>query len=232
MKMYEGIRDGKLIPRTPVIIRIDGKAFHTFTNGMDRPWDEKFNDAMHQTALALCNKIQGAKFAFVQSDEISILLTDYENFDTERWFDYRIQKLTSVSASIATAVFNDLIQPYRKEKGLFDNLAFFDARAFNMDMNEVTNYFIWRQQDATKNSIQLLGREYFSSKELHKLNGNDIQNKLLTEKDVNWNDIDIWKRRGTCIYKDTFGGAVSPLWVVDKECPIFTENRDFIEVYL
>ncbi|MEM4260957.1 MAG: tRNA(His) guanylyltransferase Thg1 family protein, partial [Candidatus Woesearchaeota archaeon] len=146
MKRYENVNRYSLIRRTPVIIRLDGKAFHSFTKDLDKPFDEDLHNTFKQTVFYLVSQIQGAVFAYTQSDEISILLRDWDTLTTDAWFDYNIQKMASVSASIVTAKFNMLWHKSNK-------IAFFDSRVFNLPKEEVCNYFIWRQQDATKNSI-------------------------------------------------------------------------------
>ena len=157
---YENITRIFLPRRTYTIIRIDGKAFHTYTKGLDRPFDDKFVNDMDETACYLCKNIQGAKFAFVQSDEISILLTDFDSLTTSAWFDGNIQKMVSVSASLATAKFNEL----RPNK-----IALFDSRVFTISSRvEVENYFIWRQQDTTRNSISSVAQWLYSPSELKK----------------------------------------------------------------
>jgi tRNA(His) 5'-end guanylyltransferase len=238
---YENAYRMHLTRRTPAIIRIDGKAFHTFTRGLAKPYDLIFKNIMWYTAKYLCENIQNARLAYVQSDEISILMIDYNKFTTSAWFDNNIQKIVSVSASMATMAFNKCFEKYARNynKDDFKNktvdieiyqkkigLAMFDSRVFNIPESEVCNYFIWRQQDATRNSIELLGREYFSQKELHKVNCNQIQDKLITEKGVNWNDCPTFFKRGVCVYKEEAD------WKIDLEIPIFTQDRDFIEKYL
>ena len=139
--------------RTYTIIRLDGKAFHTFTRGMERPYDERFMNAMDYTAMHLCLEIQGAVMAYVQSDEISILLTDFDKITTDAWFDGQVQKMVSVSASMATAFFNEYIN--HDVQRMDHKRAFFDARIFTIpDPVEVENYFVWRQKDALLWSIR------------------------------------------------------------------------------
>ena len=106
MKGYKNISRNHLMRRTPVVIRLDGKAFHTFTRGMKKPFDNILMESMQETAKYLCENIQGCKIAYTQSDEISLLLVDYENLDTDAWFDNNIQKMVSISASMATLAFN------------------------------------------------------------------------------------------------------------------------------
>lgn len=237
MKRYEQCTRYYLSIRIPVIIRLDGKAFHSLTNKMKKPYDDRFRDCMIFTGRALCEKIQGVKFCYVQSDEISLLLTDYETITTQGWFEYTYQKICSVSASIATAYFNRIFNSLFPE---INKMAFFDSRCFNISKEDVVNYFIWRQQDATRNSIQGLGQKYFSLKELHKKSCNKIQDMLKVKKGINWNDVPTCYKRGLSIYREideitTSIGAnrndkkIYPRkWKVDMESPIFTQNRDYI----
>jgi len=141
MKEYEQVTQTKLARRVPVIIRVDGKAFHTLCKGMSRPFDPTLMGCMEEAALALCKNIQGAAFAYIQSDEISILLTDWDRYDTESWFDYRVQKIASVAASIATAAFNARFQQMFAGTGHERKVAMFDARVANYPRHEVANYF-------------------------------------------------------------------------------------------
>jgi len=240
---YEERSETRLSRRTPVIVRIDGKAFHTFTKHFTKPYDRVFHNAMNRTTQYLCQNIQGCKFGYTQSDEISLLLTDYDTLSTSAWFDYRIQKMCSVAASIATSAFakffdeeagkwfddydeawhtsaeeDSLANAYRNATG-----AIFDARVFNLPKEEVTNYFIWRQQDATRNAIQMLGQCYFSHKELNKKSCNDIQEMLFSQHNINFNKQPAAFKRGVCVFK------TPNVWVIDEEPPIFTEQRELIE---
>lgn len=254
MKGYENISRNYLTKRISVIIRLDGKAFHTFTKGMERPFDKLLINIMQETAKYLCENIQGVKLAYTQSDEISLLLTDFDDINTQGWFDYNIQKMVSISASMATLAFNKFFREkineikencYETDIGCdyCNNLqkkidkALFDSRCFSIPKEEVCNYFLWRQQDATRNSIQMLGQANFSHKQLHKKSCDMIQNLLLTEKNINWNDLDTVLKRGTCIIKETYFKDEEKTiqrnrWIVDVEIPIFTKDRDYIEKYL
>ena len=243
---YENAYRNYLTRRTPVIIRIDGKSFHTFTRGLEKPYDMIFKKAMWKTTVYLYENIQNARIGYVQSDEISILLIDYNKFTTSAWFDNNIQKMCSVSASMATMAFNkyfmEELYEYLETNDMSDekfaiyesklNGAMFDSRVFNLPESEVCNYFIWRQNDATRNSIELLGREYFSAKELHKVNCNQIQDKLMTEKNVNWNDCPTFFKRGVCAYKKVNEEENCSAVSIDLEIPIFTQDRNFIEKHL
>ena len=262
---YETIPKTKLMRRTPVVIRIDGKAFHTFTRGFQKPFDEILIRSMQETMKHLCENIQGCVLGYTQSDEISLLLIDYKNLNSSAWFDYEIQKMCSIAASMATMAFNkyfaknaELYMSYcatsYEMEGLYgketkeyklcgvyqksiEKGAMFDARCFNIPREEVANYFYWRQLDATRNSIQMVGQANFSHKELQNKSCNAIQNMLLTQRNINWNDLSTYQKRGsTCIkskkivdYPD--GTTVERnAWKIDKEIPIFkNEGRNYIE---
>ena len=213
---YEGRSKTFLTRRIPVIIRLDGKAFHTYTRGLNKPFDEGLIEDMESTTKYLCENIQGVKLGYCQSDEISLLLTDYETLDTQAWFDYNIQKMASISASMATAKFNQLRlqrnvgsqfdygdNRYLDSDFLNDKLAFFDSRVFNIPKEEVSNYFLARQKDAVKNSIAMLAQSLYSPKELHKKNQSDMQ-ELCFQKGFNWNDLDYRKKRGCTIVKNLY----------------------------
>jgi len=232
-KMYEGMSATRLIPKMPVVMRLDGKAFHSFTRGLDRPYDERFHRCMWMTAQALCREIQGAQVAYVQSDEITILVTDWATFNTSSWFDNRVQKMCSVAASIASGYF---IMAYLGEFEIgpedMTRVPAFDCRVWNLPRHEVVNSFIWRQQDATRNSIQMLGQANFSQRQLHGVSCNEIQDMLMTQKGINWNDCPIPQKRGVCIVKKADPETGRTSWQVDTEIPIFTQDRAYIEQYL
>jgi len=225
MKEFYENRTRNFLPRrTYTIIRADGKAFHSYTRGLVRPFDEKLVNDMDETACYMCKNIQGAKFAFVQSDEISILLTDFEGLTTDAWFDGNIQKMTSISASLATAKFNEL----RPNK-----IALFDSRVFTIPSDiEVENYFIWRQQDATRNSISSVAQSMFSHRELENKNTDQMQ-EMCFQKGVNWNDFSAKLKRGRLIVKQNYEkeGATRSKWV-SIEPPIFTQEREVLKVLI
>lgn len=206
MKTYEGVTRNHLTRRTPVIIRVDGKAFHSFTKGFQRPFDMVLMESMWETTKYLCENIQGCKLGYVQSDEISLLLTDYDDIGTQAWFENNILKMTSISASMATLAFNnsfnvnqlkyisdndvnDLTVKQSMKYGSRIGTALFDSRVFNIPKEEVCNYFIWRQQDATRNAIQMVGQSNFGHKKLQNKNCNQIQEMLFQEKGINFNDL-------------------------------------------
>ena len=224
-EFYENISKTKLARRTPVIIRIDGKAFHTFTRGFRKPFDEVLIKTMQETTKYLCENIQGCVFGYTQSDEISLVLIDYQTLTTDAWFDYEVQKICSVAASMATMAFNKFFEKnvsevYKnryKEEGkclipydlyktyqiAIEKGAMFDARCFNIPKEEVTNCILWRQLDAARNSVQMVGQANFSQKELDKKTCSMIQDMLHEQKGINWNDYPTYLKRGTAVIRNT-----------------------------
>ncbi len=225
---YENRYRIKLTRRTPVIIRLDGKAFHTLTKQCAKPFDTAFQALMTRTTQKLCDEIQGAKCAYVQSDEISILLTDFDRLTTDSWFDYNLQKMVSVSAGIASATFTTYASLIHKQ-------AIFDSRAFNIPKEEVCNYFIWRQQDWVRNSLQMLAQSHYSHKQLQNKNHTDLH-EMLYKKGVNWADLEsVWKN-GLFLLKNTcqhINECVEDhgTWEL-REDIILTQHREFIEQYM
>lgn len=234
MKRHELVTKQFLMRRTPVIIRIDGRAFHTFTKRLKHvdptltqtPFSTVMHDCMERTTRALVSGIQGCVIGYTQSDEISLLLRDWDTLETQQWFDGNVQKIVSIAASIASNAFNLAFGDVQKPLCLGD-LAQFDARAYNLPKEEVVNYFIWRQQDASRNSVQMLGHYHFSQKEMHGLNNSQVQDKLMLEKGINWNNIDTWMKRGSCVVT-----GVAHDIAADNEIPIFTQDRDYIGKWL
>lgn len=230
MKGYENTYRLSLPKRMPIIIRIDGCHFHTFTKGLNKPFDENLTNAMWETCKYLAKNIMGCKLVYHQSDEISLLLTNYDKLTTESWFDNNLQKMASVSASMATAKFNEEIKKSYPEK----SLATFDSRVYVIPFDEVCNYFLWRQQDASKNSVSMVAQANFSHKSLQNLNGKQMQEKLFQEKGINWNDYPTWQKRGVCITKVQYkkDEAIRTKWEVDLDIPIFSQDRNYIEQFV
>lgn len=258
---YEQIPKTKLMRRTPVAIRIDGKAFHTFTRGFEKPFDEVLIKSMQETMKYLCENIQGCVLGYTQSDEITLILVDYKNLNSAAWFDYEVQKMCSIAASMATMAFNKVFSHNiaAQSKRLYTEYvsnndadyidalekamnkgAMFDARVFNIPKEEVTNLVYWRQLDATRNSIQMVGQANFSHKELQNKSCNDIQDMLMLQKGINWNDFPVYQKRGSCCIKEYYieenknekgySEVERTRWIIDKEIPIFKgEGREYIE---
>ena len=261
---YENVNRFYLTRRMPVIIRMDMKAGHTFTRGMKKPFDDIFVKTMQETMKYLCENIQGCVLGYTQSDEISLVLTDYAELTTDAWFGNNLQKMCSVSASMATLAFNkafndnivryidshfdtdcDVTKDLAEYTKILINArnkgAMFDSRVFTIPKEEVCNYFIWRQQDATRNSIQSVGQANFSDKELHKKSTKDIQDMLMTQKGINWNNYATTLKRGSCCIKvddslteydevgNICGYTQRSKWIIDNEIPIFTQDRNYVE---
>ena len=246
---YENVNRFYLTRRMPVIIRVDMRAGHTFTKGMKKPFDDIFVKTMQETMKYLCENIQCCVLGYTQSDEISLVLVDYAELTTDAWFGNNIQKMCSVSASMATMAFNKFFydnMPADEENSCtyykaIEKGAMFDSRVFTIPKEEVCNYFIWRQQDSTRNSIQSVGQANFSHKELHGKSCNNIQDMLMIQKGINWNDYATNLKRGSCCIKvddglteydetgNICGYTQRSKWIIDNEIPIFSQDRNYIE---
>lgn len=275
-EFYETIPKTRLMRRCPVVVRIDGKSFHTFTRGFQKPFDEILIQSMQETMKYLCKNVQGCVLGYTQSDEISLILVDYKKLNSSAFFDYEVQKVCSITASMATMAFNKYFSINMDNWG-YDNMpgwidggtnekinpqlkklcdsyiaanekgAMFDSRCFNIPKEEVTNYIYWRQLDASRNSIQMVGQANFSHKELHKKTTNQIQDMLMTQKGINWNDFPTYQKRGSCCIKEVYyvGENCEEVsiedsnkddvtkrsrWIIDDNIPIFKgEDRQYIE---
>lgn len=246
---YEQIPQSKLMRRCPVCIRIDGKAFHSYTRGFQKPFDSILVKTMQDTMKYLCENIQGCVLGYTQSDEITLILVDYKRLNSSAWFDYEVQKICSIAASMATMAFNkcfadNVVNFCSNAKELLSNEEFdkifgiygskvgkamFDARCFNIPKEEVTNLIYWRQLDATRNSIQMVGRSKFSHKQLENKSCSDIQDMLMNEYRINWNDIPVHLKRGSCCIKDAAEDGRGN-WKIDLDIPIFKgEGREYID---
>lgn len=257
MKKYEYVTRNHLINRMPVIIRIDGKAFHTFTKGFKKPFDQILVKTMQQTMQYLCKNIQGCVFGYTQSDEITLVLVNYKKINSCAWFDNNIQKCASISASLATLSFNNFFR-YNIEEYEFawrhnlslksveiqeehkkyieilrkaaDKGALFDSRVFNVPKEEVTNNILWRQNDATRNSIEMIGHANFSQTALHKKSCNEIQDMLMLQKGINWNNFPTHLKRGSCCIRVIDEQTNRSNWIIDTEIPIFKgDGRKYID---
>lgn len=255
-KCYEQIPKIKLMRRCPVAIRIDGKAFHTFTRGFDKPYDEILIRSMQETMRYLCEHIQGCVLGYTQSDEITLILVDYQKYTSDAWFDYEVQKMCSIAASMATMSFNRYFtENVNANKNVNDNAkgtsinnayiaaiqsgAMFDARCFNIPKEEVTNLIYWRQLDAKRNSVQMLGQAYFSQKQLQKKSCRDIQAMLIEKYGIDWNELPSYKKWGSCCIKNIAAQQVDNSdeviitdsnWVIDKDIPVFKgDAREYVD---
>lgn len=255
MKSFEDISRFYLTKGLPIIIRVDGKSFHTFTKGFQKPFDMILMKALWRACQYVAKNMQGCKVVYHQSDEMSFLL---DKNQMSPMFENNVQKIVSVSASMVTFAFNkyfaeevnnvfgiygndaddeSLYKFLKVYKKRIDTGGLFDSRIFILPENEVTNYFIWRQQDAMRNSIQMVGRTNFSHKELEKKSCQDIKEMLIAHKDLNFDNIPIYQQRGACIFRekyilDNVQKTERSRWVVDENIPIFSEDRDYIEKFL
>lgn len=236
---YENISKTRLLRRTPVAIRLDGRAFHTFTRNFKKPFDDIFMTAMHRTMLYLCANIQGCVFGYTQSDEITLILIDYQTLNTDAWFDYEVQKVCSIAASMATLAF---YKYFDKEVDnwycTFENRDFpyedalakacrdggtFDARCFNIPKEEVANLIYWRQLDAKRNSIQMCGQAEFSQNELDEKTCEDIKAML----SYSWDELPATKKWGTACIRSKKG------WKLDFNMPLIKgANREYVEQWI
>lgn len=249
MKAYENCYRLYLPKRQSIIVRCDMRAGHTFTKGFDRPYDELFAQCMWETARQLCQCVSGCVFAYTQSDEISLVLVDYKSINTEPWFGNNLQKIVSISASMATYFFNDEFKrAVHKEatsksqssvteahqKSIQQKLCVFDARAFILPREEVSNYIYWRQTDCVRNSIQLAGQAYFSHNRLQGKSCDEIQEMLWQEKEINWSEYPTWFKNGVSLYKKPQKvdwvsvdqtktvTLMRDKWFIDLETPMFS----------
>lgn len=204
IKRYEAASKPLLTRRMPVMVRVDGKAFHTFTRGCNKPYDDTIIQAMVYAAKETAKQMQGFKLGYVQSDEATFLITDYETLETGAWFDYEVNKVVSITASLFTAYFNQYWQNSRDvfngDKGR-EQIALFDARAFNIPQDDWQNAFIWRQRDWERNSVQMLARSLYSQKELHGKKVPELL-KLINDRDKDWESLDGVYKWGTFILPD------------------------------
>lgn len=256
MKEYENVNRHYLTARLPIILRLDGKSFHTYTKCFKKPYDKCFLEAMQQTAKSLCQKIEGCKFAYTQSDEISLLLINYENINTEGWFGNNIQKMVSVAASMASISFykhlTKIVDNYAATKigeypyidKMLDTLntkeAVFDCRCFILPKEEVVNYFWWRQLDCRRNSVNAVAQHYFAPWELLHKNSDEKKRMLQEHMEISWeDDYPAYFRNGTVLFKQQFHfkneenkDVVRNWWIIDQRPPLFVEDRNYIEQYI
>lgn len=273
MKQYENLTRFDLDKNLPLIIRIDGNAFHTFTRGFRKPFDKLLKQAMEQTSAYLVERIPGAQMAYHQSDEISILVIPKKlsNSEYTTWFSNNLNKIVSITASMATLKFNKVFNEFveainedfpvdleikqeeldirAKYEESRNNGALFDSRVFIIPKDEVDNYFIWRQQDAIKNSISMVAQSMFSHKSLQGVNGKQMIERMRVEKGIIYEETySVSERRGSVIHRlepkefvkeiKQYNGQVKLIkytraeWGTDLNIPVFREDRGYIEKFL
>jgi tRNA(His) 5'-end guanylyltransferase len=243
MKLYEAASATTLPGRMPVIIRVDGRAFHSYTRGCKKPFDASLQEVMNAAAVALCEEIQGAQMAYVQSDEISVLVHGYKRFNSVPWFANQVQKMTSLAAAIASTAFTmeswkiwmTQVPEKNVDRLFFCKPATFDARAFVVPEADVCNYFIWRQQDATRNSVSMLARSYLSHAQCDGKTISELRSTLLKSFNVDWAQLPVHDQRGRTIVRQEYDLEVDGVmvtrsqWNLDVTVPIFSQERSYVE---
>lgn len=235
MKGYENAYKEVLPENFPIIIRLDGSHFHTFTRGLEKPFDEKLINAFWETCKYLAENIGGSKFVYHQSDEISILIRNDDNYNTQAWFNNNLNKLVSISASLATAKFNEEIQKVYPGK----ELATFDSRVFIVPESEIYNYFVWRQNDAMRNAVSMVAQSMFSHKSLQKQKKDEMIERMLVENKFDFfNDLEIYKQRGACLEKEIYNLELDndevvkrSHWKVNINMPVLTKEKGFLNQF-
>jgi len=235
MKKYEETTHLILPPNFPLIIRVDGHCFHKFTRGMEKPFDFQLIELMNTVGIALCKEISNTKVAYLQSDEINLLV--YNQSPQEPWFGNVYAKLCSISASLAAAA----TMKWKYEHDFKPNyIVTFDSRAFILPPYEIQNYFIHRQNDWSRNSLQMLARSLYSHRHLAGKKKSELH-ELCFAKGQNWANLPTILKNGRCIIKreqtyevknEHFQGFISrPKWVVDLEIPVFTQDSNYLKQF-
>ena len=220
MEYFRGLTDYKLMPKSYVLVMLDGRSFsHLIKNKFKKPFDNDFIGMMNETTRYLCENIEGCKFGYTQSDEISLVLTDFENENTESFFGFRLTKMLPIISSLATGKFNQLMMlralntiPESSDpigvdvcKNLIENtkLAQFDCKCWNVPTyNDVFAWFLYRQIDCVRNSKAQTAQAYLPHKQLEKLNTDQQIAKLKEEKGVDWHSFDNGMKYGRIVYKE------------------------------
>ena len=241
MKTYESVSDTRLSRLTPVILRLDGRAFHTLTKPLVKPFDRLFMDAMDMTLEKLCKEIPGCHMGYVQSDEISLLLLE-KTLQSDAWFENRIQKIVSISASIASTAFRaslaqllGLMENRDADIRSYDlllNEAVFDCRAFSVPERDVCNYFIWRQKDCYRNAVLTMAQHHIGKKAIY---GMTVAKLTETLHSMGFTESNIPSSKGRVCIRDLsildLPGSRDK-WTLIKDAPDFKENREFVELRL
>ena len=239
MKKYEYVTRTYLTTRTPAILRVDGRAFHTLTRGFKRPFDEILAGAMQDTMKYLCENIQGCVLGYTQSDEITLVLVDYKTLETSAWFDYNIQKCVSVSASMATMAFNRFFVENIEKFGR-ENIENWDDGGTNEELSDkeravcklVETYYKAYTKGAMFDSrvFNIPKEEVCNNILWRQQDAIRIKEMLLSEKGIDWNDLPTKFQRGSCCIKTFDEQTGRSEWIIDNEIPIFKgEGRKYIE---
>lgn len=240
MKTYEAPFSMRTVPRVPIVIRLDGCHFHSFTRGFVKPFDSVMEQTMKDTMGQLCAQVQNCVFGFTQSDEITLVLRMPDLINSQEYYDGRVQKIVSITASKCTRLFNKTLEenitelcsypsrfPDHADPGVYKRKlsnAEFDARVMNIPECDVYNNLIWRQQDATRNSLSMLAQAHFSQKMLQGKKRQDMFDMLM-EQGINWNDLSPYRKRGACCYRTYIHGSDHKEWYVDDDTIVFTTEE-------
>lgn len=211
IKRYEATFNYTTVKRIPLMIRVDGKAFHTLLNKAKKPFDYLFMNCMREASFDTAKEMQGFKAAYIASDETTFCLTDYDDINTQGWFDYKLSKVISISAALMSVNFNKYYKP--------DSFPVFDSRAFSVPIDDVVNTFLWRAKDWQRNSIQMYARNFFSHKQLNN-KSIEIIHEMLHSIGKNWTkDLDNREKNGTFI-------------ILNKETGIKEIKTDILPSYI
>lgn len=230
---YRSLTDYRLLPNSNILVMLDGKNFSKLVkNNFEKPFDDCFIRMMNETAKFLCENVQGCKFAYVQSDEISLLITDYDTPETDMLFGGRLCKIQSILASLATSEFNRWFTIWNLNK-CYDNvsvgefiskmkMAQFDCKAWVVpNVNDVFSYFLYRQLDCIKNSKQQTAQTYIPHKELLGKNADEQIAMCIDRCIVDWNMFEDKYKYGRFIAKE----VTTQTKVVKGETVIFARNK-------
>lgn len=251
MKRYEAAYNFMFPIRLPLMLRLDGVHFSKNVKRWKskKPYDARLSYAMQMTCKGLAEKIPGVQLVYSQSDEISILIRDDMSNDTQPWHGKELNKIMSIASAKASNLFNYYFFQGVEGGAAYEEMAEFDCRGYVVPEPEIFNAFNWRQRDCTKNSISMLARTMFSTKQLHKKNGSEMQDMMMLQHGVNWNDMPTAFKRGFCIIKKEIvkeiplrdernriiigetDTIIRSAWVIDTEIPIFTQNPEYINQF-
>ena len=232
MKTYEDASQYKFTPLMPVVIRIKCANIDSVSRSFRQPFDNVFHKTMRQTARALGEAIPNCFFAYTYSDEVNLLVTDY-NTNNKACYNNNMQKIVSMSSSIATVMFNKFfaqnVSFTDKTRWRYTghlNEAIFESKAFIIPKEELVNYFVWRQYRGFRHTIDVVAGSEFSSEELKGKTLNQKQDMLLKQKEIDINRVKPDKKHGFCVFLTTNG------WVIDLDIPLFSKNKEYIEKFL
>lgn len=233
IKDAENVFRYKLPERLPVLIRLDGKGFSKFTKNFEKPFDTNFMELMDKTAKYLCENIQGVQIAYVGSDEITLLIHNYKQLNSQSWFNNEIQKMCSISAGMASSYFSLNTGRFAYENGSKLQMVVFDSRVFVVPESEVNNSFLFRQRDIMRNSISMFARSLYSHKELLNKNSTELK-EMCKQKGVDLDTKEKYFLNGRSLEKREVmkDGVFRTKWDVNKEIPIFSEDPDYINKFL